>query len=110
MAFGGWTDAEHGWVAPGLTPSSRYFALIHARDNLFTVISTAGEAALAVSDPSTNATGRLVNGALSLSEPLQAKAGGGCSPARTVCSGVRAVTRIGTYCGSASRWTDDASM
>jgi hypothetical protein len=35
VAFGGWTDAKHGWVAPGSTPSSRYFTLIHARDNFF---------------------------------------------------------------------------
>jgi hypothetical protein len=31
----GWTDAKHGWVALGATPSSRYFTLIHARDNFF---------------------------------------------------------------------------
>ena len=39
-----------------------------------TVISAAGDAALSVTDPDTHAPGRLVNGALSLSEPLQAKA------------------------------------
>jgi hypothetical protein len=38
------------------------------------VISSAGDAALSVSDPSANATGRLVNGAFSLIEPLQARA------------------------------------
>jgi hypothetical protein len=45
-----------------------------------TVISSAGDAVLSVSDPSANATGRLVNGAFSLTEPLQARAssaGGG---------------------------------
>ncbi|MDA0168410.1 hypothetical protein OJ998_04865 [Solirubrobacter taibaiensis] len=42
-----------------------------------TVVSTAGDATLSVSDPSSNATGRLVNGAFSLSEPLQAKANTG---------------------------------
>jgi hypothetical protein len=42
-----------------------------------TVVSTAGDAALAVSDPSPIATGRLVNGAFSLSDPLQARAGTG---------------------------------
>ena len=31
----GWTDAKHGWVTLGATPSSRYFSLIHARDNFF---------------------------------------------------------------------------
>ena len=35
-----------------------------------TVISSAGDAALSVSDPSTTATGRLVNGAFSLTAPL----------------------------------------
>jgi thrombospondin type 3 repeat protein len=40
------------------------------------VISTAGDAALAVSDPSSIATGRVINGALALSEPLQASATG----------------------------------
>ena len=38
------------------------------------VISTAGDATLAVSDPSSNATGRLVNGAFALDEPLQVRA------------------------------------
>jgi alpha-L-rhamnosidase len=38
------------------------------------VISTAGDAALSVTDPSAIATGRLVNGVFALSEPLQASA------------------------------------
>ena len=41
------------------------------------VISTAGDATLSVTDPSTTATGRLVNGAFALSEPLQARANTG---------------------------------
>jgi hypothetical protein len=40
------------------------------------VISTAGDAALSVADPSSNATGRLVNGTFSLPQVLQANAGG----------------------------------
>jgi hypothetical protein len=40
------------------------------------VISTAGDAALSVADPSSNATGRLVNGAFSLPQALQVNAGG----------------------------------
>ena len=36
-----------------------------------TVISTAGDATLAVADPSTTAPGHLVNGAFSLPQPLQ---------------------------------------
>ena len=42
-----------------------------------TVISTAGDAALSVTDPSTNAPGRLVNGSFALAQPLQARANGG---------------------------------
>ena len=45
-----------------------------------TVISTAGDATLSVVDPSTNAPGRLVNGAFALAQPLQARAKGGASP------------------------------
>jgi alpha-L-rhamnosidase len=41
-----------------------------------TVTSTAGDATLAVTDPSGNATGRLVNGAFALGEPLQVRAHG----------------------------------
>ena len=37
-----------------------------------TVLSTAGDAALSVSDPSSTATGRLVNGTFALASPLQA--------------------------------------
>ena len=35
------------------------------------MISTAGDAQLSVSDPSSTATGRLVNGAFSLPQPVQ---------------------------------------
>ena len=38
------------------------------------MVSTAGDALLSVADPSTNATGRLVNGAFSLPQPLQIRA------------------------------------
>ena len=44
------------------------------------MISTAGDGALSVADPSSNATGRLVNGTFSLPPPLQAAA---TSPAGT---------------------------
>ena len=40
------------------------------------VISTAGDATLSVADPSSTATGHLVNGTFSLPSPLQASAGG----------------------------------
>ena len=39
-----------------------------------TVISTAGDATLSVADPSSTATGHLVNGTFSLPQPLQARA------------------------------------
>jgi hypothetical protein len=48
-----------------------------------TVVSTAGDAALSVADPSANATGRLVNGAFSLVQPLQVKGTGAFAPLRT---------------------------
>jgi hypothetical protein len=41
-----------------------------------TITSTAGDATLSVGDAAANATGRLVNGAFSLSEPLRATATG----------------------------------
>ncbi len=44
------------------------------------VISTAGDAALTVADPSTNAPGRLVNGTFSLVQPLEARADGAFAP------------------------------
>jgi hypothetical protein len=44
------------------------------------VISTAGDAALSVADPSSTATGRLVNGTFSLPQALQANAGGAFAP------------------------------
>jgi type 1 glutamine amidotransferase len=45
-----------------------------------TVISTAGDATLSVADPSANATGKLVNGAFSLPQTLQANGGGAFAP------------------------------
>jgi amidase len=42
-----------------------------------TVISTAGDATLSVADPSTTATGHLVNGTFSLPQPLQVGVGAG---------------------------------
>jgi hypothetical protein len=40
------------------------------------VVSTAGDAVLTVADPSSNATGHLVNGAFSLPQPVRVSAGG----------------------------------
>jgi M6 family metalloprotease-like protein len=57
--------ADFGPFTPGLQRD--YFASTTAN-----VISSAGDATLSVADPSSNATGHLVNGAFSLPEPLQA--------------------------------------
>jgi predicted acyl esterase len=59
------TPAAFGAFTPGVARD--YNASTTAN-----VISTAGDAALSVADPSSNATGRLVNGAFSLAQPLQA--------------------------------------
>ena len=45
-----------------------------------TVISTAGDAALSVADPSSNATGRLVNGTFSMPQALQVRATNAANP------------------------------
>jgi hypothetical protein len=57
--------ASFGAFTPGAQKD--YFASTTA-----TVISTAGDATLSVADPSSTATGHLVNGAFSLPEALQA--------------------------------------
>jgi hypothetical protein len=59
--------ATFGAFVPGVTDT--YEASTTAN-----VISTAGDALLSVADPSSTATGHLVNGAFSLREPLQARA------------------------------------
>ncbi len=61
--------ASFGAFTPGLAKD--YSAFMTA-----TVISTAADAALSVADPSSTATGHLVNGAFSLPSTLQASAGG----------------------------------
>ena len=59
--------ASFGPFTPGLAKT--YFASTTAN-----VISTAGDALLSVSDPSSVGTGHLVNGTFVLPEPLQARA------------------------------------
>jgi hypothetical protein len=59
--------ASFGAFTPGVTRT--YEASTTAN-----VISTAGNALLSVADPSSTATGHLVNGAFSLPQPLQARA------------------------------------
>ena len=63
------------------------------------VISTAGDATLSVADPSSNATGRLVNGTFSLAAPVQARANTGTFAA---VGGSAAPTSLLTYPGPVS--------
>ena len=66
--------ATFGAFAPGV--GKTYTASTTAN-----VISTAGDAALSVADPSSTATGHLVNGTFSLPEFLQARARNAANPA-----------------------------
>jgi hypothetical protein len=62
------TPATFGTFTPGLAKD--YTATMTAN-----VVSTAGDAALSVADPSSTATGHLVNGTFSVPSIVQAKAG-----------------------------------
>ena len=64
------TPASFGAFIPGVART--YDASTSAN-----VISTAGDATLSVADPSSTATGHLVNGAFSLPQPLRVRAGTG---------------------------------
>ena len=64
-----------------------------------TTISTAGDATLSVADPSSTATGRLVNGTFSLPSPLQVASG---SAAFANVGGSAAPTPLLTYSGPVS--------
>ncbi|HWK25928.1 MAG TPA: hypothetical protein VNS09_05155 [Solirubrobacter sp.] len=88
-AFGGFT--------PGL--ANDYTASTTAN-----VISTAGDGALTVSDPSSTATGHLVNGTFSLPSALQAQASsaGGAGGAFADVGGAAAPTSLLTYAGPTS--------
>ena len=68
------------------------------------MISTAGDAQLSVSDPSATATGRLVNGAFSLSQPVQAAAtsAAGTGAALAPLSTTGAPLSLLTYAGPVS--------
>ena len=61
------TPASFGAFQPGV-------ARDYAASTTANVISTAGDGALSVADPSSNATGHLVNGSFSLAQALKAKA------------------------------------
>jgi predicted acyl esterase len=83
----GAADGTVGGTVPAtlsltLGPAASFGALTagvakdYAAQTSANVISTAGNAALSVADPSSTATGHLVNGAFSLPSALQANAGG----------------------------------
>ena len=65
--------ASFGAFTPGV-------ARDYSASTTATVISTAGDAALTVGDPSSSSTGRLVNGTLALPQALQAGVGGAFAP------------------------------
>jgi hypothetical protein len=58
------TPAAFGAFTPGIAKD-------YSAQTTATVISTAGDATLSAADPSSTATGRLVNGAFALASPLQ---------------------------------------
>ncbi len=94
------TPAAFGAFTPGIAKD--YTASTTAN-----VISTAGDGALAVADPSATATGHLVNGAFSLPSSLQAKASSpaGTGGALKDVGGSSAPTGLLTYTGPTSNDT-----
>ena len=89
--------ANFGAFTPGI--DSDYTASTTA-----TVISTAGDAALTVADPSPASTGRLVNGTFALAQPLQARASSaaGTGSAFAPVGGSASPTTLLSYSGPAS--------
>jgi hypothetical protein len=74
-------------------------AATYTASTLANVVTTAGDGVISVSDPSSNATGRLVNGAFSLAAPIQARASsaGGTGGALANVGGSAAPTSLLTY-------------
>ena len=67
------------------------------------VVSTAGDATLSISDPSTNVPGHLVNGTFSLPSAVQAKAASPAATGSTAFSAVSATPlTLLTYAGPVS--------
>ncbi len=90
-------SAAFGAFTPGVARS--YNAATTAN-----VISTAGDALLSVADPSSTATGRLVNGSFALAEPVEAMASsaGGTGGALASLSASGAPLPLLTYTGPVS--------
>lgn len=99
------TPASFGAFTPGIAKT--YTATSKA-----TVTSTAGDALLSVSDASSTATGRLVNGSFALTSPLQAKATSplGAGLAFTAVGGSASPTSLLTYSGPVSNDNVDLSF
>ncbi len=91
------TPAAFGAFTPGV-------AKTYTANQTANVISTAGSATLSVADPSSTATGHLVNGAFSLPSPLQAKASSaaGTGGALADVGGSSAPTTLLTYAAPVS--------
>ena len=91
------TPASFGAFTPGV-------ARTYEASTTANVISTAGDAALSVADPSSVATGHLVNGSFSLPQALQAKASsaGGAGGAFAPVGGSASPTALLTYSGPVS--------
>jgi uncharacterized protein (TIGR03118 family) len=89
--------ASFGPFTPGVAKD-------YAASTTATVISTAGDGALSVADPSSTATGHLVNGSFSLPQALQADAtsAGGTGGAFAPVGGSAAPTLLLTYTGPVS--------
>jgi hypothetical protein len=83
--------ASFGAFTPGV--AQEYSASTTAN-----VVSTAGDGTLSVADPSATATGRLVNGAFSLPQPVLASGGGGFLPV----GGVATPITLRTWSGPVS--------
>jgi Zinc carboxypeptidase len=91
------TPATFGAFTPGVTKD-------YTASSTANVISTAGNAVLTVADPSTTATGHLVNGTFALPQALQASASspaGSASPAAAV-GGSAAPTPLLSWSGPVS--------
>ena len=87
------TPASFGAFAPGV--GKEYTAQTSA-----TVVSTAGDAALSVADPSATATGKLVNGTFSLNQSLMARSSSpaaGPAGAYAAVGGSAAPTKLATW-------------
>ncbi len=91
------SPAAFGAFTPGV-------AKTYTASTTANVITTAGDATLSVSDPSSNATGRLVNGSFSLASALKAAAMSplGAGGALAAVGGSSSPTSVLTYSGPAS--------